>query len=91
MDDSKESKRLTTFVLLAEGISVDDGTSSHSKILPHILGQKAPDLTEPSCCSRESYRCWKALLGFHGANEWDVVREHFEKSRSMKVLSIIQQ
>jgi len=38
-------------------------------------------------------RCWKALLlkeDDKEPNEWDLVREHFEKSRSKKVLSIIQ-
>ena len=39
-------------------------------------------------------RCWKALLltpEFGRPNEWMAVREHFENSRSKKVLSILQQ
>lgn len=47
----------------------------------------------PKRCN-EGERCWKALLlkpGIdHDVNEWELVRDHFEKSRSNKVLSIIQ-
>jgi len=43
----------------------------------------------------QKQRCWKALLlkpeeDDADVNEWDLVRGHFEKSRSKKVLSIIQ-
>lgn len=44
-----------------------------------------PDLSE---------RCWRSLLIKPSrpdeVSEWYLVREHFEKSRSKKVLSIIQ-
>ena len=60
---------------------------------PHIL--KGPIVAEDPG-TPDSMRCWKALLltpayPFYEANEWKAVREHFENSRSKKVLSILQQ
>jgi len=63
-----------------------------------LYGDKEPEsyhdpFTVEEECHQE--RCWKALLlrpqdDNRHPNEWDVVREHFGKSRSKKVLSIIQ-
>jgi hypothetical protein len=75
---------------------------SDDRTLPHIKNgyrnhganrrQSKEILPSPN---RQQERCWKALLlkaeSIHGASEWDLVREHFENSRSKKVLSIIQQ
>lgn len=56
--------------------------------------------------AHQQERCWKSLLlqqstgnncnsssfaGTGSLNEWEIVRDHFENSRSKKVLSIIQQ
>ena len=45
----------------------------------------------------QSERCWRALLlkdadaEQAATNEWEIVLEHFQKSRSRRVLTIIQQ
>jgi hypothetical protein len=52
--------------------------------------------TNEDYITSDSERCWKALLltsayPFYEANEWKAVRDHFQNSRSKKVLSILQQ
>lgn len=64
--------------------------------IPHITKDRVC-LTYPRADSsnRQSEQCWKALLmsqdNAHQKNEWEIVREHFENSRSKKVLTILQQ
>lgn len=62
----------------------------YCRSLPHILSHKK-DLEFG--LSKDSEQCWRSLLleKERGSSEWDMVREHFENSRSKKVLSIIQQ
>ena len=63
--------------------------------LPHIHGRKKETgeleiQTEKSV----SESCWRSLLltrDNETINEWSIVYEHFERSRSKKVLSILQQ
>lgn len=60
--------------------------------LPHIKHSTKHDTTALS--SKRSNRCWQFLLLEQTdgePNEWDIVRAHFEKSRSKKVLTILQQ
>jgi hypothetical protein len=90
------SNQLPVFNLLRQGKAL-----SENRYLPHILrspfqigernGNNSPDNLEDS----QSERCWRALLlhtpQYEGPNEWEIVREHFENSRSKKVLTIIQQ
>ena len=63
--------------------------SRSHRTLPHIVKDSKP------CPSGErSEQCWKSLLGQQDdeeANVWEIVRNHFEKTRSKKVLSILQQ
>jgi hypothetical protein len=44
--------------------------------------------------SSDRERCWRAILlkseTERDLSEWEIVREHFENSRSNKVLNIIQ-
>ena len=90
---NNSGRRLAVFQKLANGLPIDlDRTPPLiSKSLPSaMLRSKPTDDYE-----RQKERCWRALLLAeldHGEmNEWDHVREHFDKSRSKKVLSIIQQ
>lgn len=86
-------RRLSVFAHLAQGKEIAEDRS-----LPHIhrdspYYQKQENLgIVPSL---QSDRCWKALLlprnGWGFVNDWDLVREHFENSRTQKVLSIVQQ
>jgi len=65
--------------------------------LPHIHGDSLykDKENEGDVTDHQAERCWKALLmppdQLGITNEWDLVREHFDKSRTKKVLSIIQQ
>jgi len=66
------------------------------RTLPHIRRHAMPYDPVNQTISRQQEHCWKALLlssegSYEACNEWDLVREHFENSRSKKVLSIIQQ
>jgi hypothetical protein len=63
--------------------------------LPHILNEKSRNNGNVRY-SKVSEQCWRSLLlkqenSHESANEWEIVREHFENSRSKKVLSILQQ
>jgi hypothetical protein len=86
-------RRLRTFTQLAEGKSL----SLNSDDLPHIFSSaRTKRWSVDEAQLRQSERCWKALLlnqtESHGSNnEWDIVLEHFQNARCMKVLTIIQQ
>lgn len=70
---------------------------SEDRSLPHIRSGSLykGDENNGRAVNLQSERCWKALLlppnQLGSANEWDMVKEHFDKSRTKKVLSIIQQ
>jgi len=69
---------------LSQGMSI-----SPDRHLPHIHRKYLP----PRPARPASYdACWKALLlqSSTNNNDWAIVHEHFSKSRSKKVLSIIQ-
>jgi hypothetical protein len=89
LDNKVPKIRLRTFATLAQGLPLSEDCS-----LPHIKHRllRANKPSGPLC--RQKERCWKAVLlrnqDTHESNEWDTVRAHFMKSRSTKVLSIIQ-
>jgi hypothetical protein len=79
--------RLSIFARLGYGEPI-----SQNRSLPHITkGAKQP---KTASLERQSERCWRALLlkqeNTHQENEWKIVQEHFQNSRSKKVLRIIQ-
>ncbi|CAJ1942642.1 unnamed protein product [Cylindrotheca closterium] len=85
------TSRLVIFKRLASGYQVCQNRS-----LPHIKSA-TKDAVENQILGRQSERCWKALLlkkhdneFAKNGNEWEVVQGHFQKSRSNKVLKIIQ-
>jgi hypothetical protein len=90
---NKSGKRLPIFRKLALGQPVD-----LDRTLP-LIAKHAPNLSSGPLADPDEHQkehCWKALLlnGMEEAgevNEWEEVREHFDKSRSKKVLTIIQQ
>ena len=91
------TKRLSVFECLSQGKPICE-----NRLLPHIIKDRAvldkssnKDSGITTTYSSQQERCWMALL-LHPTspleqNEWEIVREHFENSRSKKVLSIIQQ
>ncbi len=92
----KLSRRLSIFEKLARGeeISVD-------RRLPHIRStfllhsNEGKDQDESfGDGTRQQERCWKALLlpsqQMHCTNEWQLVQDHFQKTRSKKVVAIVQ-
>jgi hypothetical protein len=89
-------RRLEPFLTLEQGDEI-----ANDRTLPHIgnadrakgKGQNGGKQAEP--LSRQSEICWKALLlkqdEMHQTkNEWDMVLEHFQNSRSKTILAIIQ-
>lgn len=81
----KDGTRLQPFVDLSMGLELSD-----DRRLPKILENNFVEDGRPH---HQQERCWKSLLLSDvdcGNNEWNLVREHFEHSRSKKVLSIIQ-
>jgi hypothetical protein len=86
-------RRLAIFERLAHGEAV-----SEDRRLPHVIFDRLvlSQVDDPQL--RQSERCWKSLMLPVGHeqlhelnNEWEVVREHFQNARCMKVLNIIQQ
>ena len=89
--EEKDRKRLAIFEQLAQGDPVSEDRSN-----PHLIFSRVVLSTTEAPTHRQSERCWQALLlkqtGVYQANnEWEVVRGHFQNSRSKKVLSILQQ
>lgn len=84
---SSSRDRLPILARLGHGepISLD-------RSLPQIT--KGTKHSKTSSLDRQSERCWRALLlrqdNKHHGNEWNIVEEHFQKSRSKKTLRIIQ-
>lgn len=77
-------RRFELFRRLACGISVDDSCTG----IPHIIAHRAHP-TEIYGSDQE--KCWKALLTRNNKDDvWKIVRDHFENSRSRKVLSMVQ-
>ena len=84
-------RRLSLLKKLAKGEEI-----AKDRSLPHILGDSLylADKTNTNDVNDQRERCWKTLLlppedlGFQ--NEWELVQDHFNNSRSKKVLSIIQ-
>jgi len=92
---NKSGWRLPVFEKLAGGTPVAPDYTPLPHILDNSSTQNKADMSTSSTSSSQEERCWKALLlqpqSDKEINEWGLVREHFEKSRSKKVLSIIQQ
>lgn len=85
-----QRNRLSIFARLGYGTHFNDDRS-----LPHITKSSVDLFPNSESIHRASERCWKNLLliqeeKHHCSNEWEIVREHFENSRSKKVLTIIQ-
>jgi hypothetical protein len=81
--------RLRVFQLLAAGL-----TLASDRSLPLICDRhKYKDLRSRNT-SGDKERCWRAILlkpeTEGDSSEWDLVRDHFENSRSNRVLNIIQ-
>jgi hypothetical protein len=92
-DFETENARLRVFKHLAEGSTLPRTRGAAKVKLPHI--NNAYDGFEVTGMpSIQSRRCWKSLLLRQSAlnehNEWGIVSEHFQNSRSRKVLSILQ-
>jgi hypothetical protein len=85
-------RRLPVFARLGYGKPIGD-----DRTLPHIFSQVMTKPPNGLTDSRQSERCWKAVMlkndeeEFKLANEWEIVREHFQNARCKKVLTIIQQ
>jgi hypothetical protein len=81
-------RRLSIFARLEYGEHICENRS-----LPHI--NKGAKKLKTASLERQSEKCWKALMlkqenTHQGGNEWKIVQEHFQNSRSKKVLKIIQ-
>jgi hypothetical protein len=89
LDNKVPKIRLRTFETLAQGLPLSEDCS-----LPHIKNRLLHEKQPAGPLRRQKERCWKAVLlrnqDTHEGNEWDTVREHFMRSRSTKVLTIIQ-
>jgi hypothetical protein len=87
-ENEPNSTRLSIFARLGNGEPI-----SKNRSLPRITkGAKQP---KTASLERQSERCWRSLLlkqenKHQGGNEWKIVQEHFQNSRSKKVLNIIQ-
>lgn len=85
-DTESVPSRLPIFLQLSLGLQITEYRS-----LPHInRNYKGTTHTVP--LPRQKERCWMSLLVDEGdkMNEWNIVREHFIKARSNKILTIIQ-
>lgn len=83
-------RRLSIFIRLGFGEEICQNRSP-----PHIT--KCGTTPKNAVTNSQSERCWKSLLEKdsvrekgEGGNEWSIVQEHFQNSRSTKVLGIIQ-
>jgi hypothetical protein len=92
-DLDMEDSRLKVFKRLSESFSLpscDDEVNT----LPHISDTN-DGFQEIGTHVAQSRRCWKSLLlkptSLNEFSEWQIVQEHFQNSRSRKVLSILQQ
>lgn len=85
---TNQKSRLRIFETLALGLP-----SSEDRAIPHIKRSISQVQKQGSDVS-SGERCWRALLLpnklQHESNEWEIVRDHFMKSRSIKVLKILQ-
>jgi hypothetical protein len=95
--ESPRRRRLEPFLKLERGENLaSDRTSPH--ITNSYMGETGTAKkggAKLAPLSRQSEICWKALLLKQGArnqmqNEWDMVLEHFQNSRSKTILAIIQ-
>lgn len=87
-DESKPSlSRLPIFSQLSLGLPIAEDRS-----LPHITRGYKSSAQQSHSTARQKERCWMSLLLDEAdkQNEWNIVREHFIKARSNKILSIIQ-
>ncbi|GAX26501.1 hypothetical protein FisN_23Lh026 [Fistulifera solaris] len=85
-EPKSEPSRLPIFTQLSLGLQVSEDRS-----LPHI-NRTYKGSTHRDPLPRQQARCWVSLLIDEGdkMNEWNVVREHFIKARTNKILTIIQ-
>jgi hypothetical protein len=100
VDNSPHRKRLSVFVRLSHGETVDGGNRSLPRIqtgrsasVGFSRGSKSDGKPKDSYL-RQSERCWRSLLLQNDGPqaEWDIVVDHFtNSSRSQKVLNIVQQ
>jgi hypothetical protein len=87
-----EDSRLKVFKRLSESSSLP--CDEEANALPHITDTN-DGFQETGTHALQSRRCWRSLLlkptSFNECSEWQIVQEHFQNSRSRKVLSILQQ
>jgi hypothetical protein len=90
-DIGNEDSRLNVFKHLGEGLRIPCAEGSK---MPHINDSNDDGFEETGPNAIQSRRCWKSLLlkptSANEYSEWQIVCEHFQNSRSRKVLSILQ-